>query len=111
MWQELLLLKQMGWSVCVGAPSYATGSSSASRSDERHSNGSKDSELGEYHHAAGCHADAAIVLHLDLDELVEEAADSMREKLQLTTEEWNDWEEQKEGCLTEGLRCYIPTCP
>ena len=30
---------------------------------------------------AGCHSDAAIVLHLDLDELVEEAADSMREKL------------------------------
>jgi len=38
-----------------------------------------------------------MVLHLDLDELAEEAADSMREKLQLTDEEWNEWEEQKEG--------------
>ena len=37
---------------------------------------------------------------MDLDELAEEAADSMREKLQLTTEEWNEWEEQKEGCLS-----------
>ena len=40
-----------------------------------------------------------MVLHLDLDELAEEAADSMQEKLQLTAE-WNEWEEQKEGCLT-----------
>ena len=63
-------------------------------------NGSKDGESGEYHDAAGCHSDAAIVLHLDLDELVEEAADSMREKLQLTAEEWHEWKEQKEGCLT-----------
>merc|ERR1711892_882312 len=39
----------------------------------------------------------AMVLHLDPDELAEEAADSMREKLQLTAEEWNEWEELKEG--------------
>ena len=94
------------------AASCAASSSRANRGDERQSNGSKD---GEDHGAAGSHSrshsDAAIVLHLDLDELAEEAADSMREKLQLTTEEWNEWEEQKEGCLTEGLRCYIPTCP
>jgi len=95
--QELLLLKRMGWGICVGAPSYATGSSSASRSDERQSNGSNDGASGEYHDVAGCHSEAAMVLHLDLDELAEEAADSMREKLQLTDEEWNEWEEQKEG--------------
>lgn len=95
--QELLLLKQMGWGICVGAPSYATGSSSASRSDERQSNGSNDGASGEYHDAAGFHSDAAMVLHLDLDEFAEEAADSMREKLQLTAEEWNEWEELKEG--------------
>ena len=95
--QELLLLKQMGWGICVGAPSNATGSSSASRSDERQSNGSNDGASGEYHDAAGCLSDAAMVLHLDPDELAEEAADSMREKLQLTAEEWNEWEELKEG--------------
>merc|ERR1711957_594641 len=95
--QELLLLKRMSWGICVGAPSYATGSSSASRSDERQSNGSNDGASGEYHDVAGCHSEAAMVLHLDLDELAEEAADSMREKLQLTDEEWNEWEEQKEG--------------
>jgi len=94
--QELHLLKQMGWSICVGAPCYATGSSSASRSDERHSNGSNDGASCEYHDAAESHSDAAMVLHLELDELAEEA-DSMREKLQLTPEEWNEWEEQKEG--------------
>ena len=82
------------------AASYATGSSSASRSDERQSNGSNDGASGEYHDAAGFHSDAAMVLHLDLDEFAEEAADSMREKLQLTAEEWNEWEELKEGCLT-----------
>jgi len=105
----------MGWGICVGArtpppppsrrvtglaASYATGSSSASRSDERQSNGSNDGASGEYHDAAGFHSDAAMVLHLDLDEFAEEAADSMREKLQLTAEEWNEWEELKEGCLT-----------
>ena len=79
------------------AATCAASSSSANRSDERQSNGSKD---GEYHDAAGCHSDAAIVLHLDLDELAEEAADSMREKLQLTAEEWYEWKEQKEGCLS-----------
>ena len=81
------------------AASCAADGSRADRSDERQLNGSKG-ESGEYHDAAGCHSDAAIVLHLDLDELVEEAADSMREKLQLTAEEWNEWKEQKEGCLT-----------
>ena len=84
------------------AASYAAGSSGASRSDERQSNGSNDGASGEYHDAAGCLSEAAIVLHLDLDELAEEAADSMREKLQLTAEEWNQLEEQKEGCLTTG---------
>jgi hypothetical protein len=93
--QELLLLKQMGWSVCVGAPSYATGSSSASRSDERHSNGSNDGASCDYHDAAGSHSDAAMVLHLDLDELAE--GPDERERLQLTPEEWNEWEERKEG--------------
>ncbi len=95
MWQELLLLKQLGWSECVGAPSYATGSSSASRSDERHSNGSNDGASCDYHDAAGSHSDAAMVLHLDLDELAE--GPDERERLQLTPEEWNEWEERKEG--------------
>ena len=82
------------------AASCAAVSSHSNRIDERQSNGLEGGESGEYHDAVGCHSDAAIVLHLDLDELVEEAADSMREKLQLTAEEWNEWKEQKEGCLT-----------
>jgi len=52
-----------------------------------------------------------MVLHLDLDELAEEAADSMREKLQLTDEEWNEWEEQKEGCLTAAAPLLNPGIP
>ena len=90
------------------AASNATGSSSASRSDERQSNGSNDGASGEYHDAAGCLSDAAMVLHLDPDELAEEAADSMREKLQLTAEEWNEWEELKEGCLTTAASAATP---
>ena len=49
-----------------------------------------------------------MVLHLDLDELAEEAADSMQEKLQLTAE-WNEWEEQKEGLDEERNRIRVPT--
>jgi len=102
--QELLLLKQMGWSICVGAPS-ATGSGGGAGSgsgavggqgDERVSNGSNDGASGEYHDAAGSHSDASMVLHLELDDTGEEDS-TLREKLQLTPEEWNAWEEQKEG--------------
>ena len=96
--QELLLLKQMGWSICVGAPS-ATGSSGAAggRGDERASNGSNDGASSDQHDAAGgSHSDASMVLHLELDDAGEEDS-TLREKLQLTPEEWSAWEEQKEG--------------
>jgi len=102
--QELVLLKQMGWSICVGAPS-ATGSGGGAgagagavggQGDERVSNGSNDGASGEYHDAAGSHSDASMVLHLELDDTGEEDS-TLREKLQLTPEEWNAWEEQKEG--------------
>jgi len=94
---ELLLLKQMGWSIRIGAPPacYATGCGGAGRSDERHSNGSNDGASGDGHDAAGSHSDASLVLHLELDEPGED--DSMREKLQLTEKEWSDWEDQKDG--------------
>jgi hypothetical protein len=92
--QELSLLTQMGWSKCMGS-TYATGSSSEASSE-------MDPTTGE------STVDASQQLHLEplepADLMSAEASDAIRQKLQLSSEEWLQWEQKKDEMLEKRQR-------
>ena len=93
--QELSLLTQMGWSKCMGSTC-----APASASSEMSGAGTTAAETGENA------VDVAAQLALDAvdSSLGAEAAEAARLKLQLSTEEWMDWESRKDVMMEERMK-------
>ena len=85
--QELSLLTQMGWAVCMGS------SCSACASAEQSVDDSPSSPV-----------EPSAQLQMEVADLGAEEAEQARLKLQLSVEEWSNWEQQKDDLLEERQR-------
>ena len=85
--QELSLLTQMGWAKCMGS------SCSACASAEQSVDDSPSSPV-----------EPSAQLQMEVADLGAEEAEQARLKLQLSVEEWSDWEQQKDDLLEERQR-------
>ena len=94
---ELELLTQMGWSKCEGSTCNACAAAAAS-AESVHG----EPATGDDADDAGGAADAAVQLALDASEDTEAA--EARLKLQLSQEEWQAWEQDKDGLMAQRMR-------
>ena len=96
--QELHLLTQMGWSQCMGS----TGAAGAVAGAAGGTGGTCES--CEESAAAAAHELASAASQLEVEVDSTDAVEAARLKLQLSAEEWTQWEQRKAGLLEERQR-------